>query len=89
MKLKDSPTNDLTRLHRDIKHHVVCTKCEREYLTTTHDAKSLADYVDIEAGFTSLGVQLWCRRHDCNVLHIDFAEQDTLVEFRCFEPKNH
>lgn len=27
---------------------------------------------DIEAGFTPLGVQVWCRRHDANICHIDF-----------------
>lgn len=27
---------------------------------------------DLEAGFTPLGIQVWCRRHDANILHVDF-----------------
>lgn len=30
------------------------------------------DYAELEAGFTKLGLQLWCKRHGCNVVHIDF-----------------
>jgi hypothetical protein len=27
---------------------------------------------DIECGWTTLGFQVWCRRHDCNIIHVDF-----------------
>jgi len=27
---------------------------------------------DIEVGLTDMGLQIWCRIHDCNVVHIDF-----------------
>lgn len=27
---------------------------------------------DIECGWTLLGFQVWCRRHDCNIIHVDF-----------------
>ena len=30
---------------------------------------------DIEAGWTKLGFQVWCRRHDCNIVHMDFEGQ--------------
>lgn len=26
----------------------------------------------LEAGWTKQGIQVWCKRHDVNVLHIDF-----------------
>jgi hypothetical protein len=26
----------------------------------------------IEAGWTPLGFQVWCRNHDCNIIHVDF-----------------
>lgn len=25
-----------------------------------------------EVGWTAQGLQVWCMRHDCNVIHIDF-----------------
>jgi hypothetical protein len=30
---------------------------------------------DIEVGWTPLGLQVWCRRHDANMVHIDFQGQ--------------
>jgi hypothetical protein len=33
------------------------------------------DWAQLEAGFTPHGIQLWCRRHECNVIHIDFQGQ--------------
>ncbi len=29
----------------------------------------------LEVGWTELGIQVWCRRHDINVLHVDFEGQ--------------
>lgn len=26
----------------------------------------------IEAGWTKMGLQIWCRNHDCNIMHINF-----------------
>ena len=89
MKLKESDANDLSRLPHQIVQNVVCVKCEREYLGSESATGALADYVDIEVGFTSSGFQVWCRKHDANVLHIDFENKEMLAEFRCFEPKQH
>lgn len=30
------------------------------------------DYSAIQAGFTPIGLQVWCNRHECNIVHIDF-----------------
>jgi len=30
---------------------------------------------DIEVGWTPEGLQVWCRNHDCNIIHIDFEGQ--------------
>jgi hypothetical protein len=32
-------------------------------------------YAKLEVGFTALGIQVWCRRHEANVVHIDFQGQ--------------
>lgn len=28
-----------------------------------------------QTGFTKLGIQVWCNRHHCNIVHIDFEGQ--------------
>ena len=33
---------------------------------------SPADWMKIEVGFTPLGIQVWCKRCEVNVMHIDF-----------------
>ena len=30
------------------------------------------DFSDLEAGWTKQGFQVWCKRHDCNIIHMDF-----------------
>lgn len=30
------------------------------------------DYARLAVGWTPDGLQVWCNRHDCNVIHIDF-----------------
>jgi hypothetical protein len=32
-------------------------------------------YARLEVGFTPIGLQIWCARHDVNVVHIDFEGQ--------------
>ena len=34
--------------------------------------QSLQDYAAMDIGFTDFGVQVWCRRHKANIVHIDF-----------------
>ena len=35
--------------------------------------QSPATFQDLEVGWTDVGLQVWCRRHDTNVLHVDFG----------------
>jgi hypothetical protein len=30
------------------------------------------EWSDTQAGWTRQGIQVWCNRHNCNILHIDF-----------------
>jgi hypothetical protein len=30
------------------------------------------EWAQLEVGWTPFGVQIWCRRHECNIAHIDF-----------------
>jgi len=33
------------------------------------------EFMRLEIGFTPQGIQVWCVRHDCNVMHVDFEGQ--------------
>lgn len=33
------------------------------------------EWMELEIGFTPLGIQVWCKRCECNVCHIDFQGQ--------------
>lgn len=36
---------------------------------------SPAEFSQLEVGLTKIGLQVWCRRHEANVCHIDFQGQ--------------
>lgn len=50
----------------EIGSYMHCAKCIEE------NSISAQDYARLSVGFTPLGIQLWCNRHNCNVAHIDF-----------------
>ena len=77
--------NLLEVLQNGIEQNIICSKCEAEFLLGSTDSRSLQDYSRLDIGFTSIGVQVWCRRHDTNVVHIDFAGQKPTADFRCIE----
>ena len=51
-----------------IEAFIHCVKCLHE----KPQGKSPAQWARLNFGFTELGVQVWCERHHCNVIHIDF-----------------
>ena len=77
--------NLLEVLQNGIEQNIICSKCETEFLLGSTDSRSLQNYSQLDIGFTSIGVQVWCRRHDVNVVHIDFAGQKPTADFRCIE----
>ena len=77
--------NLLEVLQNGIEQNIICSKCETEFLLGSTDSRSLQDYSRLDIGFTSIGVQVWCRRHDANVVKIDFAGQKPTADFRCIE----
>jgi len=34
--------------------------------------ESPMSYQSVQVGWTKEGIQVWCKRHDCNMIHIDF-----------------
>lgn len=48
-----------------------CKQCIQE-VTTGKVGNSPRDYARLSVGWTKQGLQVWCNRHDCNVIHVDF-----------------
>jgi hypothetical protein len=55
------PSNEITTFFH-------CKRCLEELPAGT----SPREWVRMEAGFTQLGIQVWCVRHEANILHVDF-----------------
>ena len=51
-----------------ISSHIHCGRCLKELPA----GKSPIEYQTVAVGFTKYGIQVWCKRHDCNIMHIDF-----------------
>ncbi len=79
----DDTADDLSLLVHGIDEPIVCSRCADEVATGSAGAVSLADYGRLSVGFSSAGLQVWCRRHDGNVVHIDFEGRQPAADFRC------
>ncbi len=51
-----------------IKAYIHCGKC----LDEIPDGVSPMEWSETQAGWTDKGLQVWCNRHECNVVNIDF-----------------
>ena len=54
-----------------IDNYFHCKSC----LEQIPDDVSPRDWARINVGFTQLGLQVWCARHDKEIVHIDFLGQ--------------
>lgn len=77
----------ITILQKQINQQIVCAKCEEEFLSGSTDSSSLQDHTKFDVGFTDIGIQVWCRRHDTNVVHVDFEGRERKADFRRLEPR--
>lgn len=57
-----------------IKAYIHCSRCiaEVEELAKAQGSASPALYARYEIGWTVLGLQVWCPRHNLNIMHCDF-----------------
>lgn len=44
----------------------------RQCIAEMPDGESPSTWARYSTGLTELGIQVWCDRHDCNIVHIDF-----------------
>jgi hypothetical protein len=55
----------------EIEMYLHCREC-LEQARIKGIPESPERYSRISAGFTKRGIQIWCHRHDLNILHMDF-----------------
>jgi len=59
----------------EISTYLHCGRCGAEFMSKNNPAtvgQSLATWARLAVGWTPAGLQVWCERHQCNVVHIDF-----------------
>lgn len=58
---------------KEIKFFLHCKLCIQE-LNSLDDKTKLSpkEYSLTQTGYTKKGIQVWCNRHDCNIIHMDF-----------------
>ena len=63
----------MTLNEKGIVSYLHCALCIDEW-SKSDDAMSPSDYQNhmVEVGWTKEGLQVWCKRHDCNIIHVDF-----------------
>lgn len=54
----------------EITSFLHCSLCIEE-LDAGEIELSPRDFAEFEVGLTEIGLQVWCKRHECNVVHID------------------
>ena len=84
---KTANISELEYLLYQIKEPIVCVKCSDEFENGLSDAASLQNYCRLDVGFTKRGLQIFCRRHELNVCHLNFNNQKIDADFRCLEKK--
>jgi hypothetical protein len=53
---------------RSVENWLHCRQCFDELPPNT----SPKEWARLSVGWTVQGLQVWCDRHECNVLHVDF-----------------
>lgn len=57
-----------------------CGKCQEEYMDGKYGRnKSMAEMARFEVGRTKTGLQVWCVRHDMNIIDIDLPANNVLM----------
>jgi len=59
-------------MENEIKLYFHCKKCCEE---NKERFQNMREYSSIECGWTEAGFQVWCKRHNCNVVNVGFKGQ--------------
>ena len=69
-KVERKPSIELSHTECKIEQFLHCKLCIDEIKAGA--SNSPRDYARYQVGWTKQGLQVWCIRHDRNVLHVDF-----------------
>lgn len=50
-------------------------------MDTKPSHKSPKEWARLNVGWSRSGIQAWCVRHECNVVHLDFMDQKVAADF--------
>lgn len=66
-----------TQPPQEIEMFIHCEECALEWKAdkSINTKFTPRDYARFSIGWTKKGLQVWCIRHDLNVLHLDFLGQ--------------
>lgn len=64
----------------DIFMNFNCRQCQEEYLDGKYGRnKSMEEMARITVGRTKTGIQIWCVRHDMNIINVDLPTDHRLM----------
>jgi hypothetical protein len=66
----DGPSNK-----NEIRGYIHCGRCLAEFKEGNDPSiedQSMATWARLSVGWTQLGIQVWCERHQSNLVQIDF-----------------
>lgn len=72
MTVKGRAEDGMPTANLAVDGFVHCGMCLRDLDEGRARGESPCSYARLNVGFTEIGLQVWCVRHDVNVLHIDF-----------------
>lgn len=73
---------DIDMREEGIVQYFLCRQCALEL----PEGQSMSEYVRYNVGWTKQGFQVWCMRHNSNVMHIDFEGFTHPGEINCRLP---
>lgn len=62
-------------LNNEISMYFHCSECLKEI----PKGESPMTYQRIQVGYTQRGLQVWCTRHNLNIIHLDFLKQKVRI----------
>lgn len=77
-----SDSDSIEHLRYRIDRPLVCGHCADEVESGQAGAVSLSEYGQLDVGLSEKGLQVWCRRHGTNVVHVDFEGREPPMDFR-------
>jgi hypothetical protein len=62
----------MIEITNEIQAYLHCKLCVDEQRSPLGRGTSPSTYSRLAVGWTKRGLQVWCERHEVNVLHVDF-----------------